>query len=213
MPNEFGGIWTRKKIQALEAYLKFYATALKDQPFELHYVDAFAGTGSHRPVAGTEQELLMPVEDIHGSVNTALKISPGFDTYHFNDLDPQNVAQLEAIKESHTDKVIEIYQQDANDFVPQFCANLKSNARAVLFLDPYSTQLNWNTLKHVADSKKVDLWMLFPISVIMRMTPKDGSRIIPAWKNTLDRLIGKKHYISRLKKHLWVTYLTQSPTK
>lgn len=50
MRHEFGGIWTRKKLMVLEAYLKFYVTALKNQGFTVHYVDAFAGTGSHNPI-------------------------------------------------------------------------------------------------------------------------------------------------------------------
>ena len=34
-----------QKLGILEAYLDAYTTALKNQPFELVYVDAFAGTG------------------------------------------------------------------------------------------------------------------------------------------------------------------------
>ena len=46
MKHEFGGLWTRTKLQALEQYLIFYTTAMKNQPFTVHYVDAFAGTGA-----------------------------------------------------------------------------------------------------------------------------------------------------------------------
>ena len=41
----FGGAWTRQKLEILRRYLDTYTTALKDQPFELIYVDAFAGAG------------------------------------------------------------------------------------------------------------------------------------------------------------------------
>lgn len=43
--HEYGGQWTRLKLDILKDYLQFYTTALKGQPFTLHYVDAFAGTG------------------------------------------------------------------------------------------------------------------------------------------------------------------------
>ena len=43
--NAFGGDWTQEKLGILELYLDAYTTALKNKPFHLVYVDAFAGTG------------------------------------------------------------------------------------------------------------------------------------------------------------------------
>lgn len=37
------GPWAAAKLDALEAYLKFYGTALSKQPFTRVYIDAFAG--------------------------------------------------------------------------------------------------------------------------------------------------------------------------
>ena len=59
-----------------------------------------------------------------------------------------------------------------------------------MLLDPFSTQLDWATLNPVAESGKVDLWLLFPLSAIIRMRPRDGSKTKPEWKQTLDRLLG-----------------------
>ena len=39
----FGGGWTEQKLEILEAYLNAYTTALKKIPFDLVYIDAFAG--------------------------------------------------------------------------------------------------------------------------------------------------------------------------
>jgi three-Cys-motif partner protein len=188
MSHQFGGLWTRKKLEILEAYLQFYVTALKNQPFTLHYADAFAGTGTHSPANQESQEVLIPHEDFRGSVEVALSVKPAFHQYHFNDLNAVHIAELDAVKSKHAGKAINIYHQDANVFVPEFCAQLKKHDRAVLFLDPYSTQLDWSTLQHVAASQKVDLWLLFPISVILRMTPRHGVR--PEWRETLNRLLG-----------------------
>ena len=41
----FGGSWTEQKLRMLAAYLAAYATVMKKQPFELWYIDGFAGTG------------------------------------------------------------------------------------------------------------------------------------------------------------------------
>ncbi|MEM1370296.1 MAG: three-Cys-motif partner protein TcmP [Cyanobacteria bacterium P01_H01_bin.15] len=204
MVHEFGGVWTRKKLSVLEAYLKFYVTALKNQPFTLHYADAFAGTGSHAPLQDDEQKLLIPQEDFRGSVMTALEVSPGFNEFHFNDLSPEHVSELHSIRKDNPEKKIHIYEQDANEFVPAYCSRLTRKDRAVLLLDPYSTQLDWETLKHVADSKKVDLWLLFPISVILRMTPRDGTKIRQEWKRTLDRLLGTNTWEESLYKPIEV---------
>ena len=198
--HEFGGVWTQKKLAALEAYLNFYSTALKNQGFTLHYVDAFAGTGYHDPIAEDDQRLLIPHEDFRGSVITALEVAPGFDEFHFNDLNSDHVKELQRIKDEYPAKKILIYEKDANEFVPDFCAELRKNDRAVLLLDPYSTQLNWSTIKHVAASEKVDLWLLFPISVILRMTPRDGARTRPEWKHTIDRLLGTDEWEATLYK-------------
>ena len=45
MRQRFGGPWTLIKLEVLEKYLNFYTTALKNQPFKLCYIDAFAGSG------------------------------------------------------------------------------------------------------------------------------------------------------------------------
>ncbi|TCK18270.1 three-Cys-motif partner protein [Thiogranum longum] len=190
MRHSFGGPWTRKKLEVLEKYLKFYSTALRNKSFTLHYVDAFAGTGSQDPKEIEFQEQMLPSEDFQGSVRIALDVNPGFHQYHFNDLNPEYITPLKQIREEYPHKTIHITQKDANIFVPEFCNTLSSTDRAVLFLDPYNTELDWRTLQHVTKSQKVDLWLLFPISVIARMTPRDGAKIRPEWEKTLTRLLG-----------------------
>lgn len=192
MKHPFGGIWTQKKLEILEKYLGFYTQALKNQPFKLHYADAFAGTGSHTPkhLDLDSQQGLIEMEELKGSVSRALEVDPGFHQYHFNDLNPQHVEALEEVAAVYPDKKVTIHQSDANDFVPRFCQSLGRNDRAVLLLDPYSTQLNWRSLDPVAKSEKVDLWLLFPISALSRMTPRSGSKVQESWRETLNRLLG-----------------------
>lgn len=202
MKHSFGGIWTQKKLEVLEKYLGFYTQALKNQPFTLHYADAFAGTGSHTPkhLDLEMQGGLLETDELKGSVSRALEVKPGFHEYHFNDLNPDHIDALREVAGRFADKKITLYQQDANVFVPQFCETLRSNDRAVLLLDPYSTQLNWATLSHVANSRKVDLWLLFPISALSRMTPIDGDRVQESWRNTLNRLLGTEDWQEALYK-------------
>ncbi len=195
MRNSFGGLWTREKLGILEKYLAFYTTAMKNQSLTLHYVDAFAGTGRQGQRSSDMQEDFLPEEDFHGSVRIALDSEPGFHKYHFNDLSSDHAAAIKSIAESeYPSKQVSVSEMDANRFVPTFCSSLKSNDRAVLFLDPFSTQLDWQTVICVAESRKIDLWLLFPISVILRMTPREGVRIIPEWSETLSRLLGTQDW-------------------
>jgi three-Cys-motif partner protein len=198
--HKFGGIWTQKKLTVLDEYLRFYVTALKNKRFTLHYADAFAGTGSHVPSEDGRQETFLPLDNLRGSVLTALAVEPGFNQFHFNDLDAEHVQELRKIKLEHPHKNIALSEMDANEFVPQFCASLTNKDRAILFLDPYSTQLDWQTLQSVAASGKVDLWLLFPLSVLLRLTPKDSLKAKPEWKKTLDRLLGTSEWEASLYK-------------
>ena len=190
MAHSFGGVWTREKLSILRNYLSFYTKALKDQPFNLLYVDAFAGTGKQNPKLDGLQDDFLPEEDFDGSVSVALNLEPSFDRYYFNDLDAEHVHALEQMRSKHPMKDIRISKRDANDFIPSFCKELAPNDRAVMFLDPYSTELNWETLGHIAKTQKIDMWLLFPISAILRMTPTEGHRIRPEWSETISRLLG-----------------------
>lgn len=45
----FGGHWSDKKLQVVQAYFKFYNQALSKTLFTRVYIDAFAGGGSVKP--------------------------------------------------------------------------------------------------------------------------------------------------------------------
>lgn len=199
MIHKFGGHWTRVKLEILKEYLIFYSSALKGQPFTLHYADAFAGTGSIQPHK-TSEEQLFPLEDLKGSVLTALETEPGFRHYHFNDINPDHIDALHEIKDNHPHKHISITKLDANEFVTQFCTSLRGKSRAVLFADPYNTEFKWSTLEIIARSKKIDLWLLFPISALLRMTPKDGEKVRPEWEPKINGLLGTDKWMEALYK-------------
>ncbi|MBY9944911.1 three-Cys-motif partner protein TcmP [Pseudomonas aeruginosa] len=88
--------------------------------------------------------------------------------------------------------MIHITQLDANEFVTRFCRRLRGRDRAVIFLDPYSTAVNWSTLEVIASTQKVDLWMLFPISTLLRLLPQDGPR--EEWRPCIERLLGTSEW-------------------
>lgn len=190
MKHEFGGIWTRKKLDLLEKYLQFYTIALKNTPFRLHFVDAIAGTGQQNSRSTQGQSELLPQAGLPGSINIALNVVPPFHSYHFNDTNRERAEAIRQIATLHPDKSIHVEEIDANPFVTDFCGKMGRLDRAVVFLDPYSTELAWKSLERIASTRKADLWLLFPLSTLLRMTPKNGAQIRPEWRKKLDRLLG-----------------------
>ncbi len=52
------------------------------------------------------------------------------------------------------------------------CGRDWSAHRAVLFLDPYGAQVEWETIEAVAATKAIDMWLLFPLGIgVNRCSP------------------------------------------
>lgn len=186
-PHKFGGYWTKQKLEVLKDYLSSYMTIFTQNPAAQklypYYIDAFAGTGhwtakkSNNPT--WHVSLLEGFEDVHtlqeGSVKVALEQDPPFYKYVFIDIDPHHVQTLHSLvtEYRHLHDRIEIYQDDANQFIKMWCSKMQTMDRAVLFLDPYGASIEWETIKAIAQTKSIDLWLLFPLgSAINRMLPR-----------------------------------------
>ena len=91
MPGSFGGQWTVEKLDILRSYLDAYTTTLKNQPFKLMYVDAFAGTGDISPRPADDDARAF----IDGSARLAIDIdNRPFDRLIFVEKDTQRYNQL-----------------------------------------------------------------------------------------------------------------------
>ena len=190
-PSHFGGPWTEEKLGILRAYLDDYTTALKNQPFTLIYVDGFAGAGSYWELDYYSEYYL---EFREGSPVIALEIDDKpFDRLIFIDKDAVATEALLNLKSEYTCRHIEVLQGDANVKVPEFCRSMGNFDRAVAFLDPFATQLSWSTVQAMADTKKIDCWILFPLMAISRMMPTDREPD-EATANQLDRIFGGRQY-------------------
>ncbi|API58247.1 hypothetical protein BSL82_02125 [Tardibacter chloracetimidivorans] len=164
--QSFGDRHTVSKLETVERYLQMYVTALKNQPFELLYVDACAGSGSSVPRAAfraAEDEkqhalsgFATPVADtdeiIVGSAVRALGVDPPFHRYLFNDVKPSNVKALRQSIEgrfSHLADRVEITRLDANSMLRQLCSSYNwRKTRAVVFLGSKLNQPLENRWSH-----------------------------------------------------------------
>lgn len=198
--QNFGGEWTEKKLKSVERYLQAYVTALKKQSFELHYIDAFAGTG-YREVLDTTSADQFPIGDMvindtcqfhEGSAIRALKIKPPFNRYWFVEKDPVRCRELKRLAKRFPELAdhISIENGDANQWIREFCRSKWIKRRAVLFLDPFGMQVEWATIQSIAKTEGIDLWYLFPLGAgVNRLLPKNG--VIPeGWRKRLNLVYG-----------------------
>ncbi len=176
MPQSFGGAWTKEKLAVLAAYLDAYTTALKNQGFSLVYLDAFAGDGYWRPKSGSESD---DYEDhrevVDGSARLALNVQGDpFDRLVFIESDPERCDALGKLRAEFPDRDIDVRNEDANEALASFCDDLQGrNERAVVFLDPFATEVRWKTVERLARTKKADCWILFPLNAVARMMPTE----------------------------------------
>ncbi len=187
---DFGGPWTQEKLEILERYLDAYTTALKNQPFRLVYIDAFAGGGLIRP---QDREAL---GFLRGSTTRAIEISERpFDELIFVDKDAERCAELETLRDRYPRRNIRIERADANEFLLNLRKDWKS-WRGVLFLDPFATEVQWSTIRTIARFNALDTWILFPVAAIARMLPRSRKPddISPRWADRLTSIFGDESW-------------------
>ncbi|MBZ0271644.1 three-Cys-motif partner protein TcmP [bacterium] len=203
--HRFGGDWTTAKLEVISRYLQEYTKALKNQPFRKIYIDAFAGTGYRevRTREGKSQTLLLPdLADpepqslLEGSALSALSIEPAFDGFVFVEKRADRCDELEKLKLKYPAKSsqIEIRHGEANDKIREICRSNWRNKRAVLFLDPYGMQVEWETINAIAATRAIDLWLLFPLGIgVNRLLTRSGD-IPGSWRKRLDLLLGTQDW-------------------
>lgn len=183
--QQFGGDWTIEKLDILTSYLDAYLTALKNRKFKKIYVDAFAGTGTIVTKDGSRQ--------IAGSARLALLAQNHFDQYYFIEKDKNKATELAAmVKAEFPTLARQVYIKcgDANTELQGICNGIDWRySRALLFLDPYATEVSWATLEMVAQTGSFDVWYLFPFSALNRMLRKDGN-MDQSWIDCINRLLG-----------------------
>jgi len=206
--HKFGGDWTEEKLESIRRYLVEYIKIFtsNEAASNLHtiYVDAFAGTGnrvppkegvSAAPPMFQESDLIDPeADDIRkGSAQIALELEPGFDKYIFFEKRHGFVQELENLRTAFPAKAgkLQIEQGDANEKLRDWCRNTNwKTHRAVVFLDPYGMEVDWQTIAALAKTQAVDLWLLFPLGqavnrLLTRNGPPDG-----IWADKLTRMFG-----------------------
>lgn len=196
--HEFGGHHTELKLSVVGAYLRAYTRALRKIFGQLWYVDAFAGTGSrivkHRALPQTlfgDPPVPERIERLRGSAQIAIDARPSFDRLIFIEKKKSFAAALRKLKAQHPDRNIVVIRGDANEAIQKLIRETSwSKKRAVLFLDPYGMDVDWQTLRVIAGTKAIDVWYLFSLSGFYRQATVRLSKVDNSKRAALNRILG-----------------------
>ena len=207
--HEFGGPWTEDKLERVRKYLCAYTTIFRGNPrarkLRTTYVDAFAGTGSVAPCAcESEEASLFDVSGDgdaaaikKGSARIALEVEPSFDHYLFIERNRERIEDLEGLRQEFPTKAarVEVIAGDANQELSDWCDRTDwARSRAVVFLDPYGMQVCWTLIARIAETRAVDLWLLFPLGVAVNRLLTRSRLPTQAWGDALTRILGTEEW-------------------
>jgi three-Cys-motif partner protein len=189
--NQFGGDWTKIKIEILVEYAKAYLTIMKGRKFfKLLYFDGFAGSGFI--INDTKRNINVTV----GAARRIIEINEprSFDQYYFVEKDPTNFKLLEKnTKNEFPNKVIFTTCDDCNKKLVHMANFLRdpknTNYRTLAYIDPCGMQVEWWSIESLRDLK-IDMWVLVPTGLgVNRLLKKDG-QISEVWLERLERFLG-----------------------
>ena len=187
--QEFGGVWTKNKLDVVERYLEAYTTLMKNQNFNLCYIDAFSGSGELKIKTG---------EELDGSAVRALRYP--FDKYIFFEIDSGNFKTLQNLIHASSKKnTVESYNNDCNEFLIEIDKINwgKDNWRGVIFIDPYSMELPWECLEKISNTQTFDVWYLFPLYALSRNL-YNNKQIPLSNKIKISKLLGTNSWEAEL---------------
>ena len=203
----FGGDWTEEKLVCVSKYLKAYTKIMSGKRFRFEYIDAFAGTGYRELISDEDTDKVMFPELIsqevmnfrQGSARNALEVKPPFMKYIFIEENEDNYSELEKLKEEFLLKPefpkdsIECVHGDANEYLKNLCQKSWKTNRALVFLDPFGMQVEWETIRLIAETQAIDLWLLFPIGTVNRLLKRNGE-IRPSIQEKLNLFFGNESW-------------------
>ncbi len=189
--NEFGGDWTKIKIEILVDYAKAYLQIMKDKDFfTLLYFDGFAGSGS------IIKDNKVNIDITVGAAKRIVEIDEprSFDQYYFVEKDEKNIESLkEVTKDLFPQKKIFLENKDCNQKLIDLSEYLNDPknklVRTLAYIDPCGMQVEWRSIESLK-GLNIDMWILVPTGLgVNRLLTKNGE-ISPAWLTRLEKFLG-----------------------
>jgi len=205
--NQFGGDWTKAKIEILVEYAKAYLVVMHGRnkinierygeryQFKLMYFDGFAGSGEIIRNNDSVEDG-SNVETTIGAARRIIEIETPipFDRYYFVEKDTDNYTLLEErTKLAFPGKKINTFQGDCNEKLVAMSRFLKQpenkSYRTLAYIDPCGMQVNWASMESMKNLP-IDVWALVPTGMgVVRLLKNDG-QITDAWLTKLELFLG-----------------------
>jgi three-Cys-motif partner protein len=181
-------VWTEEKLRVLDCYLAGFAKACQSHPLGWYALDIFAGGGLNvSDTSGTE---------IKGSALIALETtSPLAQRVILCENSSKVIPALTARVAPYGDRA-RVFCGNSNEKIEELLALVPHTAPTFAFLDPEGSELDWATVKAIADHKrnrsanKIEQLILFPTDTgFVRMLPV-GREPNPEWELRVTTMFG-----------------------
>lgn len=155
------GPWGETKYKLVGGYCEIFTTGMKYKWDKLVYIDLFSGAGFAK-IKGTNRIL-------KSSAMIALSVSRKFDKYIFCEEDEEKLNALrQRVEREFPDANVEYVLGDSNQNIDKIIslAPMHSNEKSVLrfcFVDPFSLNLNFETIEKLSKVGKVDFLILLAL--------------------------------------------------
>jgi three-Cys-motif partner protein len=212
--NNFGGDWTKIKIEILIQYAQAYLTIMNSHAdkynWKLLYFDGFAGSGY------IEKDKSYGVDITVGAARRIIEIADprSFDEYYFVEKDPNNFKLLEKnTKGAFPKKKIHTVCEDCNKKIIDLANFLRipknKNFRTLAYIDPCGMQVEWRSIENLR-ALPIDMWILVPTGLGVNRLLKNNGQISDAWLEKLEIFLGltreeieKKFYTKSIRNTLF----------
>jgi three-Cys-motif partner protein len=192
--NDFGGNWTKEKIELFMKYVPAYLKIMHNQisgkgyNWKLMYFDGFAGSSGI--IQDNEQTLLEGVATRVLSITNPRK----FDLYYFVELNEDNAQNLRnTITKNFSDCNAHVVSDDFNKKIADFANFLRKpegkNYKVLAFVDPFGMDVNWKSIENLK-GLDIDMWILVPTGIGVNRLLKKDNQINEKWLVKLQNFLG-----------------------
>jgi three-Cys-motif partner protein len=153
------GAWSEKKYSLMGGYCEIFNAGIKNKFTNRVYVDLFAGAG-YAPIKGKNKIL-------KSSALISLSIPTPFTKYIFCEMDSEKINALETrARREHPEKDMVFILGDSNitiDAVIKEIHQLGASTISFAFVDPFSLNLHFNTIKKLSQVGRIDFLILLAL--------------------------------------------------
>lgn len=191
--KQFGGDWTKTKIEMLVEYARAYLTIMKKHHYwRTLYFDGFAGSGI---IIKDDKENF---KAYLGAARRIVEIDDpkSFDAYYFVEKNPENFKQLNAsTKEQFPNKSIFVVKDDCNEKLKSMAEYMKKPKgerdydKVLAYIDPFGMQLEWSSIEALKGIG-ADAWILIPTGMGVNRLLKINGEISETWLKRLEVFLG-----------------------